>query len=452
MLLERRHIGTAPGRLSFPQPVRAAVSAPRRPTITNRARLLPIAFFMSYLLFTVFVFSCGPWPFPIEEGWWLYLFLACSHTALLLGYLSGAFKQPIDYVGRLKPQNLVLWSAVLGLILLLPTSAHRTGSWIPDVLGGITNPGEMYTQSLLIREESGSLAEYLRLVLGPVLCAGLPLGMFYWRRVGPIARALLLLSIFGTVALFIGMGTNKAIADTIIVGAWSVLAGYLAGELRYRFRHKALIATVTAVAFGLFISFFSMGQATRSGSGAVSGYFYSLSMHADYDNFMLQAAPEEWHVGILGLASYLSQGYYGLYLSMQEPFSPMFGVGHSPFLTRQIERLVGDPEFHARSYPGRIAERGWDDTQWSSIYPWLASDVTFPGTLVLLFIIGRLLACSWIDTLGGRNPFAVVMFSQFVIMLFYFPANSQCFHAGESVTGFWVALWFWLRTRHKVSR
>jgi len=156
---------------------------------------------------------------------------------------------------------------------------------------------------------------------------------------------------------------------------------------------------------------------------------------------------------VLGIDIYVTHGYQALSLALQEPFVPMFGIGSSMFLTRQVSRVTGNALLGEMSYPARIEKHGWDALRlWSSIYPWIASDVSFPGTILVLFLIGRLFALSWLDTLRGTNPFAVVIFAQFLIMLFYFPANNQLLQSGEGFTGFWVTLFIWLRTRSRSSR
>ena len=156
-------------------------------------------------------------------------------------------------------------------------------------------------------------------------------------------------------------------------------------------------------------------------------------------------------IGAVGLTSYLTQGYYALYLSLDEPFVPMFGVGNSMFLYRNAAKLTGIDEIQDMPYPARIERRyGWDAySDWSSIYPWIASDVSFPGTILVVFLIGRVFALSWLDTLKGANPFAVAIFAEFIIMLFYFPANNQVLQSGETLTSFVVILLLWLRTRRK---
>jgi len=160
--------------------------------------------------------------------------------------------------------------------------------------------------------------------------------------------------------------------------------------------------------------------------------------------------PPNAQVGVYGLTIYLTQGYYALYLSLKEPFIPMFGIGHSMFLLNQVADFPDLAFVGQLPFPMRIEKYSWNAYGlWSSIYPWIASDVSFPGTLLVVFIIGRLLAQSWLDTLRGENPFAVAAFAQFLIVLFYFPANNQVAQSGESWTAFVGTLILWLVTRRK---
>jgi hypothetical protein len=49
----------------------------------------------------------------------------------------------------------------------------------------------------------------------------------------------------------------------------------------------------------------------------------------------------------------------------------------------------------------------------------------------------------------AHNPFAVVVFSLFAIMLYYFSANNQVCQASDTVFAFWVTLSAWLWTRRR---
>jgi hypothetical protein len=279
----------------------------------------------------------------------------------------------------------------------------------------------------------------------------LPLTVFYWDQLSRRMRICAIASIAGTVILFIAMGTNKAIADTVLLVPCLVFAAYCAGKMKLSRKKVLRIAMASLLALLLFLAYFGSAVSSREGSPVTSGYFLHAHTRVDEDNFLIRNLPPAPATALIGLDIYLTQGYYALSLSLQEPFVPMYGVGNSMFLYRQAARVTGNAWISERPYPVRIEKYGWDaEGLWSSIYPWIASDVSFPGTILVVFLIGRLFAQSWLDTLRGDNPFAVVMFSMFVIVLFYFPANNQMLQSGETLAAFWCTLLLWRRSRGRV--
>jgi hypothetical protein len=103
------------------------------------------------------------------------------------------------------------------------------------------------------------------------------------------------------------------------------------------------------------------------------------------------------------------------------------------------------------TYPARIDVRSWDlYGKWHSLYPWIASDLSFPGTIVFMFVIGWFFGLVWIDVAFCQNPFAVCLFALFLIMLFYIPANNQVLGFAQTALPFWtlLPLWFFSRDRH----
>ena len=436
----------------FSDPSNSALAAAGRFSFPFRTRFGPILIFLAYLGLTVFLFLTGPLEFPIANPITLYVFLFLVHLALFLGYWNGLSSQPEGYRGRAKVSRLVWWSSLAALILFFPTSQFRTGNWIPDVAFGYYSPGMAYQDSGLLRESSQPLVEYIRIAAGPLLGMVLPLTVFYWSRLSWANRALGVAATLSTVALFIAMATNKALADTVLLVPILTFTAVLAGQLQLNKRKLILFAGVALVAFFCFLLFFSRSIVDRQGSAIRYNYFVATGGSVDTENIWIRHANETATEIIVGLDYYLAPGYYALSLSLQEPFIPMFGVGNSIFLNRQAARLLNDPSIEKMPYPFRIEKYGWSGLGlWSSIYPWIASDVSFPGVIVVVFLIGRLFALSWQDTLVGANPYAIVMFSQFVIMLLYFPANNQLVQSGEGFTAFWITLIFWLRSRKSIA-
>jgi hypothetical protein len=463
---------------------------------------LPAAVFFGYLVLTTLLFAFGPWTYPLRSGW-VYAYLAAVHVAFAAGYLSVSRTRPaFDRIGW-SPRVLVTLSVLVSGLLMVPTSLLNTGAPLPDVIRGIVDPGGAYARSVNLtqRESVLTLVSYTRVIAGPILVLLWPLTIFYWRRLSVVLRALSIACVLFTIATFIAMGTNKSIADTLVIFPWILLAGHASGALRLSRRSAAALGVGWIAAMALWLSFFASTQVSRVGSSSAHGAIpvatplvsatptpiqttsappsaspsASISPAAtgtpspttiptatpsrptprpiiarvDYDNALVQLAPAgRIQVGIIGMASYVTQGYFALSLALEKPFIPMWGVGNSFFATRQAARLLDRDEIMELPYPMRLRVDGWDPYgQWSSIYPWLASDVSFPGTIVLIFVIGRIFALAWRDALGGRNPFAVVMVALLVVMVLYFPANNQVLQFGEGFTAFWSTLFVWLLSR-----
>jgi hypothetical protein len=458
-------------------------------------RYFPLAFFLVYLNFTVALFAFGPWRYPVQEGLLLYGFLLVAHVALAAGYLSARWKLPLANFSSKTISFLLKVCLVVTLVLLIPTSLLDTGSPVPNVISGVSEPGAAYVRSLEFRDTRAFIfVSYVRIFCGPLLFLLFPLLVVYWDDASTRLRTLGSFALGFTAGIYIAMGVNKGLAD--LLGLFPVLAltAYFSRKLVLSKARWIAVAAGWLLAVVLFIWFFGATQSTRAGSASEYGSLPAASskptssgtastvpptpptatapstpteppgaavgptatypngvkaISVDYQHPLVRNLPNFLRTAVVGATSYLTQGYYALYLSLNKPFVPMFGVGNSMFLTQQAARITGNQEIARMSYPSRIEQDGWDALgRWSSIYPWIASDVSFPGTVVVVFLIGRLLATAWFDALSARNPFAFGMVTQFAIMLFYFPANNQTSQFGEGFTAFWAILIVWLLTRN----
>jgi hypothetical protein len=452
---------------------------------------LPLVFFLLYLNFTVVLFAFGPWRYPVADGRLLYGFLLLAHLALAGGYLTARWHVPSANFSRGPISFLVKLCLVVTLVLLIPTSLLNTGSPLPNIVAGFLEPGVAYARSLALRDTRAFIfVSYVRIFCGPLLFLLFPLLVVYWKDVSIRVRVLGSFALGFVAATYVAMGVNKGLADMLGLFPTLVLTAYFSRRLVLSKLRWVAVAAGWLLAVGLFAWFFGATQITRAGSASEYGSLPAASpkptassailptptpnaspttpnvdtlaastarypggltaISVDYDHPLVRKLPSTLRTAVVGASSYLTQGYYALYLSLDKPFVPMFGVGNSIFLTQQAVRITGNQNIARMSYPSRIEEDGWDALgRWSSIYPWIASDVSFPGTIVVVFLIGRLFAIAWRDALSGRNPFAFAIFAQFVIMLFYFPANNQTSQFGEGFTAFWAILIAWLLTRNR---
>ena len=298
-------------------------------------RLLPIMFFQGYLTLTVLLFAYGPWPWPVKDGTKLYLFLAAAHLSLLFGYLSGAFKTPYTYKGRWNVKQLVFASAILTIIMIFPTSYFRTGTSFPDITVGLNNLGRAYSDSMKLRMENVPIVEYIRMLFSVPLFMLVPLAVYYWRVISPLNRLLAFLGIFGTLMIYIAAGVNKGFADLVLILPWMLLVNNCSTLVKLISWRIVRLLLIFGLIFTLFFAFYSGTMSSRQGSYASYGYFRYTRSRVNNENVFLQFVPKSMHVGVSGLILYLSHGYYGLYLSLDKPFVPMYGVGNSMFLFRR---------------------------------------------------------------------------------------------------------------------
>lgn len=421
-------------------------------------RLFPIVFFVLYLGFTVILFRWGPWPWPVRNGTKLYVFLLLVHISLLLGYLSASRKNVPSYSRPARVKRILVLSLLINMVMLLPTVIARAPEGAPDLTSAIVDPGSAYVAAREWRESSAFslMVSYVRMLLAPLLVALFPLTIYYRQRLTKPVFLLALGISLSAPLISIATGTNKGVFDFVLVTVWVGLAAHFSGVSRVSLVRRTFLLVLVALIFAFAIWFFTQGFMTRPGASAL--YFSKTRTYADTDNIFVRFLPGQAKTGFIALANYLTQGYYALYLALQLPFVPTFGAGNSIFLLRNVAKLTGFAGLETLPYPMRVeAVYGWDPYgNWSTIYPWLASDFSFPGTLLIVFLTGRLLALTWFDTLESRSPWAIVLFSQIVIMLFYFPANNQLLQSGESLFAFFVTLLLWLRSRrlpaHRIFR
>ena len=444
--------------------------------------LLPSAVFLVYLACTAGLFLAGPWEWPVPDASAVAAYLGLALLAVALGSALGSRVLPSR--SRFPTRLLVPLAAVvigINLLLVLPTYRATTGAWIPDFWHALRSPGEVYLETWRRRESAASWVWYLRILLGPAMALLLPLVCTERRRLPHLLVALGALAVAAEIAFSIATGTNRLFGNVSLLVPWLLLGGHVSGHATFRTRGQAarVIFALLVLWIG-FAAFFQRTMATRRGAPART-LEWDLThrvtppsaakrastgrpapalpppgpsvLRADPEHLLVRASPDFARTGLLGITHYLTQGYYALSLALDEPYVPMWGAGHSMFLSRQVERLPGFSGFSQRSYPARIEKDGWDAYgRWSSVYPWWASDVGFPGALVVVLLVAAGLAASWRDLIAGtNNPFAAGAFAQFALFLAYVPANNQCLQSGESLTAFWAMVLGWLVLRRRVD-
>lgn len=418
----------------------------------RRKWLAPLFLFEIYLSLTVVMFFFGPWPWEAKNPILLAIYLITAQLCIVGGYLLAWNKTLRLYkaeneLSQYLPGGIIFLKRALlvTFILLIPTSLSRTGALLPNIFNGLTDAGASYTGNFE-RLEGGNafvLIEYLRMLMSPFLIAVFPLTIVYWTQLTVRTRLLSLITIFFNLSLYISTGTNKGVADVIVTLPLLVYLGIAAGVLKLRVSKKFLIV-VFVVALFAFLQFFGMGQTQRGGNVGEFGIFNSGLglLDADKKHPVSVLLSDSQRIIFESLARYIGQGYYALSLCFNIEHSSTFGFGHSMFLARNADAVFNTTSFTFGSFPGLLERQsGWGMfTLWHSIYPWLASDFGFIGTLLVIGFFSYLLGLNWGRSLLTLDPRSIALTYLLVILFFYIPANNQIFQSGETCVAFFILL------------
>jgi hypothetical protein len=412
----------------------------------RQEKYLPLQLIIGFTIFTLGIYAFGPWPWPSNNSWQIYAFMTSALIAIGVGYNQGLAQKTGAYYGKASPKQLYRLSLIISLVLFLPTLLWRTNGDITIDINLILNPAEAYSRSHDIDSFTGTAwIEYIRIFLAVFINLLLPILVIFWNQLTFTDRILGVLATFLEVFSWLAVGTNKGIGDLVVALFWLFLI-----RSKGRIDPKTILrlSGVVAPVFGLFLVFFTQGQIGRHDGETVQTRNYTLGIQADRDNFFIAALPLVVQDGVISLSSYLTQGYEGLALSLNEPFVPNWGAGNSRFMTSYVDKYFGAGIEHS-TYPARVEiTTGWNSKiQWHTIFPWLASDFTFPGSIILIGLFSYLFSILWRESIDSSNPFALSLFMQLTVLFTYLSANNQAFQSGEEFIGFFATLAVWLYTR-----
>ena len=408
--------------------------------------LFPIVIFELYLNFGLLLFFFGPLDYQVLHPVLLPLYLIAAHVCLYLGYRTAIRRQPKAYSGVI-PVKLLIWLSIISvfvvaLIRLIP--AVDSIADIPRaIFAALMNLSLAYHEKFEIDVLFG-VQRYMFwcFAFAPLM---VPLVVAYWKRLSGITKISAVLVLFWDIVYWIVVGTTKGIADACILLPLMVVCGYPHFFIRrLSARKKILLGTTAIMGVLITIMFFSNAKGTHE----LDLNQVAIGSVVRYES--LNGLPTWLGASSTLLTGYMVQGYHGLDLSFSQPFVWAYGGGHSPFFLGPLIQDAQGNTALSLSYPFRIdASEGWEPLgNWHSIYPWIASDITFSGTLLFVFSIGFLYGLAWIDWLIKKNPLAFAMFYQLSLILLYFPCNNFQILGDVGVLGFvaWLTIWLFTRT------
>jgi hypothetical protein len=427
---------------------------------------LPIRLVLFYVAATFFVFALGPFEWPVDNWASLIAFLGLSMACLWVGFRYAIASAPRE-CAAIDPRWIIILGSMAAVALLFIAAPVYTGKMPWQVLDALREQGVAYStlqEQLELTSGSRGPIALARILTWPFVFGGMLLGILQWTYLRAGFRLLIVVILLSILVSSILRGTDREGADLLVVISSSI--GVLgARELVHRdssLRRMAHVAKHAIIAvFILLVATATLFVQRKEGRFVDAATLCIAQSEQDpgicadfaYAPFVLFDIDERYRFAASIAAAYFSQGYYGLSLALDiGDFQSTWGIGHAPFVAALYTSLTGDGELYTHSYTYRLRDVGWsDENQWSTMFPWLANDISFFGVPVLMLLIGAAFGASWRDAVFASDDRAAVVFAIFCIMLVYLPANSQVTLVPDHYFALlvWLSLWLCARSRSR---
>ncbi|NLU78830.1 hypothetical protein HCA58_10650 [Micromonospora sp. HNM0581] len=425
------------GRVATASPAAGQESDTWEPP-SQRSIWLPLLLALSWMLGTFAVFWLSELDEQVQNGTQLCVFVFGATALFALGYTVHMWHCPPARFRRVTPtryttvRKLLVVAAGYHVVASAAALATLGATGPTGIWSNVRDPADAYLHKLdAYAQGAGQGNGILTLLALFGVCGTMlaPLLVVYWRRLSWPIRAFGLLGLAFHVTYYLFVGTLKGLGDvSVMLGAGLLVVAVTTRRRmgRRRGRLLALGATIV-VAFTVYMVF---SQAARSTVFGTSDMVKANPAVVDV------TGPHVAH-GIAAVLFYPTHGYLGLAHNLQVPFEWSNGLGNAPAATLLAEQQLGVDASDNPSYPERTENAtGWPaQLYWATIYPWLASDLTFPGAALFMGLVGWFFARVWSEAFVARRVLPLLIFAQLWILIAYLPANNQLGMSPESVTG-----------------
>jgi hypothetical protein len=426
---------------------------------------LPLKLFVGYIIGTVLISFYGPMQYDNYDRTSVAVYMAAFLMIFSLSYGFGVRKtvgmrpEAIARPSR-RATKILMWCIVIAFIAKaadLVVGIATNGLHLSLSEMG-TNYVDLYADYVRNSGRSQNLMFFVNLPLTLPTQAAMVLGIFYYKFLDRPYRVMLI-STFVAVLLAntVGQGKQKQFGDIVIFLMAVGLIKYATVGWKFRARARHLVTAlgvlaIVAFAFILKLRYSAIGITAANYNAKASAETW---MNFDHPLFKLLGQDLGFPVAML-LTGYLSSGYYGLSLCLQLPFKWTYFLGSSYSMMVAFSRFLGTNFLLGDTYPMRMENvTGYSAmTKWQTIFPWLASDFTFVGTLFVVGALGYVYAICWKEATVRRNPVSILLFAVMTLGLVFVPANNQLMIAPDGVIALVVLsfLWVFKRRTYEVGR
>jgi len=424
----------------------------------TKADLLPLKAVLLYISIGVSLSFFGSIEYYEYDKLSVFLYIASFLILFTLGYLRGAIApskpRTQDRSSQKLFNNILFWVKLCIFIMFIVQLITLITSVASGGLNlSISKMGEAYANSYdgYVRGTGNISFTFLiqTLTYMPYLVS-LILGVFYYKHL-PKKYKIMLFFVYISIVLIetIGHGKQKQFGDLLIflLTTWLLKNNLSVKKIRKKIIRKVsffALLGASGLVFILSFRYIFLNIDTNNINEKLNS-----SIQFNTDHWIFTVFPDSIAFPLTVFSGYLSQGYYGLSLALQQPFEWTYFVGNSYSMSVLLNRYFNLPvDFHD-TYPYRTSlVTSWDDTKWSTVFTWYAGDFTFIGTLLFFSLVAFFYAKVWHEAYKYKNPISIILFSMLTIALLYIPANNQLMHTPGSVIAVFIFIILWL-LKHK---
>lgn len=421
-------------------------------------RYLPVIIYVGYSCFVLLSYFLGPIEYKGMESSVLLMFLVPVLLLFCLGFILGSrgqYRNIDPFVERRHSLDRISWFFTLLITLSCVASIIQWYAFISSGGGLSFNAiGENYVAGYDGYERGQATVDIvyvLNILQQTVISMTLLLGFYYFKVIRGFSRAAFFFIIITYLLVnVLGAGKQKYLGDIVIFTVFYTAIDFAAKGKRFKLSSLILVLSASLIVFFLFVEIL---RQRYQAAGINIGNIYT-KVHAlitwDRNALIFKMVNEDYALALGIFFGYFTNGLYGLYLSLTLPFDWSYFVGNSYSLSRIVEIIfsANGAVLH-HTYPYRVGETyGWEFDKWHSLFAWLASDISFPGVLILTPIFAFVYGRVWIQAIRSSNPFAGPLFIYFSMGLIFSYSNNQLMHSLSGVMVLFVLIVGWIGSRN----
>ncbi len=405
-------------------------------------RNLPLFIWVAFSLLTIACYEYGVFFFTYNvtgiSKLILYLYLFLVHVFFIFGYRRGT-RSPMV---KQEPLNLFKKNQLIGIVTIGVTlflffsflNLLRSGVSFSSSFSDLNYARRNWIQS------QGGLKNHFFFILSISIIPYVSISTTYWNNISKRKKLLLILLVLFYISEGVRGGSRSGIYSIFTIFFIGILSAIISMRIKMYLRKFAIL---TCILMLLFLSYCTKVRVSRNRT-TTSGYVRQLLTVPEYSKTIkrehpfLSILPDWLGPGVISATYYLGHGYDGLARCLEKPFKGVgWGMGSSTVVLRNMSRFLKDDDIYNLSYFYRLQkEDGFPKSLWITMYPWIASDFTFTGSIVFLYFLGWLLGASWMSSLKFYDPAAAICLTIIFSTMMHCHNN---FSTGDYVS--WTLFW-----------